>query len=137
VPETLSKGHKALGKAFAECHTRHTSHGKILVSKEDFVECFISGTRQKILGKNEHSAKNKPKKPKKNSKKNLPGEAPTGQRPPVSVEVASRGIFCTLCNLRDSNPRPLPRAYPLYHCTTLSLVSRFRFGSPHIILNRV
>jgi nucleoside-triphosphatase THEP1 len=42
LEDTLGKGHKALGKAFAECHTRHTSHGKILVSKEDFAECFIS-----------------------------------------------------------------------------------------------
>jgi hypothetical protein len=48
VPEALGKGHKALGKAFAECHSRHTSHGKILVDKEDFAEWFISGTWQSL-----------------------------------------------------------------------------------------
>jgi hypothetical protein len=60
----LGKGHKALGKVFVECHTWHTSHGKILVGKEDFDECFISGTREslcRVLKK--HSAKNEPKKP--------------------------------------------------------------------------
>jgi hypothetical protein len=54
------KGHKALGEAFAECHTRHTSYGKILVGKEDFAEALSQG-----LDKNKHSAKNEPKKPPK------------------------------------------------------------------------
>jgi hypothetical protein len=75
-----AKGHKALGKAFVECHTRHISHGKILVGKEDFAECFISGkpsakkhsahlhTQQRINRKN----------PEKNSKFFFTGEASTG-----------------------------------------------------------
>jgi hypothetical protein len=45
---SLPRGHKVLGKAFAECHTRHTSHGKLLDGKEMFVECFLSGTRQSL-----------------------------------------------------------------------------------------
>jgi hypothetical protein len=33
---------------------------------------------RKTLGKNEHSAKNEPKNPQKNSKKKFTGEAPIG-----------------------------------------------------------
>jgi hypothetical protein len=42
------KGYNALGKVFAECRTRHTSLSKILASKEDFAEGFISGTWQRL-----------------------------------------------------------------------------------------
>jgi hypothetical protein len=55
---------------------------------------------KKTLDKNEHSAKNEPKKPKKNSKKKLPGEASTG----LSL---SRHFSCKIRALRsrqDSNP---------------------------------
>jgi hypothetical protein len=49
--QLLCRVHEALGKghnAFAECHTRYTSLGKILAGKEDFAEGFISGTRQRL-----------------------------------------------------------------------------------------
>jgi hypothetical protein len=39
VPRALGKGHKALGKAFAKCDTRHTSHGKILDGKSCADDC--------------------------------------------------------------------------------------------------
>jgi hypothetical protein len=115
VLEALDKGYSAFGKAFAECYTRHNSHGKILVGKEDFVECFISGTRQSLCQvlkkhsvKNEHSAKNESKNPEKIAKNVFfTREAPTGLCPP---EIASRGIFRALRGRRDSNPQPLPRA---------------------------
>jgi hypothetical protein len=124
------KGHKALGKAFAECHTRHTSHGKILVGKEDFAECFC-----RVLKK--HSAKNEPKRPPKNSKNNFfTGEVPPASAPAVSVVVTGRGIFHTKFTCYAAG-RILTRDLsfvrsPLYHCTTLSLVSRFRLV-PHIL----
>jgi hypothetical protein len=83
-------------------------------------------TRQRI------NRKNLEKIAKKNS-----GEAPTGQR----VKVVSRGIFrakfaCYAAGGIRTHDLPLARN-PLYYYTTLSLVSRFRFGSPYIILNQV
>jgi len=47
VPETLGKGQITLGKAFAECGTRQRTHGKKLIGKALFVECLLSGTRQR------------------------------------------------------------------------------------------
>jgi hypothetical protein len=69
----LGKGHKALGKVFIECHTWHISHDKILVGKEDFAECFISGTRQSfcLVLKNTQQRMNRKKKLRRNSKKNF------------------------------------------------------------------
>jgi hypothetical protein len=39
-------GHFALGKGFAECHTRQKVHDKNFVDKDLFAECLLSGTRQ-------------------------------------------------------------------------------------------
>jgi len=48
VSKTLGKGLNTFGKVFAECHTRQRAHGKILVGKEVFAECFLSGTQQRL-----------------------------------------------------------------------------------------
>jgi len=45
--QALGKGQIALGKAFAECGTRQRTHGKNLIGKALFAECFLSGTRQR------------------------------------------------------------------------------------------
>ena len=52
-------------------------------------------------------------------------EAPTGQRPPIYDIFRVNFMATPLCT------------YLLYHYTTLSLVSAFRFSSQYIILNRV
>ena len=58
VPEALGKGQIALGKAFAECGTRQRTHGKKLIGKDLFVECLLSGTRQRFCREPRgHSAK--------------------------------------------------------------------------------
>ena len=58
VPEALGKGQIALGKAFAECDTRQRTHGKKLIGKALFVECLLSGTRQRLCRvPRRHSAK--------------------------------------------------------------------------------
>jgi len=62
VSLTLGKGQNTLGKAFAECHTRQRAHGKILIGKGVFAECFLSGTRQRLyrvptLGKDKNKKK--------------------------------------------------------------------------------
>jgi len=44
----LGKGLFALGKTFAECNTRQTPLGKAPDGKGCFVECQISGTRQRL-----------------------------------------------------------------------------------------
>jgi hypothetical protein len=43
-----SVGHFALGKGFVECRTRQRVLGKILIVKGVFIECLLSGTRQKL-----------------------------------------------------------------------------------------
>ena len=80
---------------FAECRTRQRALGKKLIGKEAFAECFLSGTRQSLCRVPEkHSAKiytrqnENAKKPKNNSNF-FSGEATTGQRPPVSIEVTA------------------------------------------------
>ena len=58
VPEALGKGYIALGKAFAECGTRQSTHGKKLIGKALFAECILSGTRQRLCRvPRKHSAK--------------------------------------------------------------------------------
>jgi len=47
VPEALGKGQIAFGKAFAECGTRQSTHGKKLIGKALFAECILLGTRQR------------------------------------------------------------------------------------------
>jgi len=52
VPWALGKGlnalGNALGKAFAESHPRHTSHGNQRLGKAEFAECFLSGIQQTL-----------------------------------------------------------------------------------------
>ena len=58
VPEVLGKGYIALGKAFAECGTWQSTHGKKLIGKALFAECILSGTRQRLCRvPRKHSAK--------------------------------------------------------------------------------
>jgi len=44
----FGKGLNALGKAFAECHPWHTSHGNQRHGKAELAECFLSGTQQSL-----------------------------------------------------------------------------------------
>ena len=62
------------------------------------------------------------------------GEAATSQRPPVFIEV---GAFFTL-NPRLTRPVgfELTTSPSRVCCTTMSLVSRFRYLSSYIVLNR-
>jgi hypothetical protein len=61
VPVALGKDLFALGKGFAECHTRQRTHGKIYVGKDSLPSA------EKTLGKD--SAKSRIEKiPKKNRK---------------------------------------------------------------------
>ena len=47
VSEALGKGQIALDEAFAKCGTRQRTHDKKLIGKTLFVECLLSGTRQR------------------------------------------------------------------------------------------
>ena len=135
VPNALGKGYFALGKAFAECSTRQRASGKKSVGKEFFAECLLSGTRQSLLPSAQHSAKLEPKKTRKNGNFFLIGGGP--HRPaPAHLRHFSRKFRSNAADGIRTRDLPL-RANLLYHCTTLSLVSRFRFSSQHIILNRV
>ena len=60
VSVTLGKGQVTLGKVFAECNTRQTTLGKESHGNEDFAECRITGTRQRICRVPWHSV-NKPR----------------------------------------------------------------------------
>ena len=71
VPGALGNGPKTLGNCFAECNTRHTTHGIFLSANSYLPSVFLSGTQQslcrvpakpmpsagKALGKDLHSAK--------------------------------------------------------------------------------
>jgi len=48
VPGALGKGPIALGKGFAECHTRQRANGKAASGEGFFAECRLSGTRQRL-----------------------------------------------------------------------------------------
>ena len=107
---------RALGKAFAECR---------------------KSTRQRFtLGKMKMR-----KKPKNNSKifqkKNFGGGR---HRPAPACLHRSRCIFCAKFAANAAGgirTHDLSLAcLLLYHCTTLSLVSRFRYLSSYIILNQ-
>jgi hypothetical protein len=92
--------YNALGKGFAECLTRQSPKGK---KKKVSAKAALPNAFYRALDKafakcltldKVHSIKFKTKKSRKNSKTIFfTGEAPTGQRPPVSVEITSRGIF--------------------------------------------
>ena len=60
-------------------------------------------------------------------------EAPIGQRPPIYDIFRVNGYAADVIRTRDF---PLC-TYLLYHYTTLSLMSGFRFSSQYIILNRL
>ena len=145
MPVALGKGSFALGKAFAECNTRQRASVESPSGKGCFAECQISGTRQRLCRvPEEHSAKiytrqneNAKKKPKIIANFFFGG----GHHRPASARLhRSRCIFCAnfaanaAGGIRTHDPS---LAYLLlYHCTTLSLVSRFRYLSSYIILNR-
>ena len=58
VAEALGKAQIALGEAFAECGTRQRTHDKKLIGKALFIECLLSGTRQRLCWEPRgHSAK--------------------------------------------------------------------------------
>ena len=100
MPEALGKGPKTLSKRFAECNTRHTTHGIFLSANnylpsafcralgKAFAECRKSTLQRFTLGKMKMR-----KKPKNNSKFFFSGKAATGQRPsrpaPPTIEVAA------------------------------------------------
>jgi hypothetical protein len=48
---TLGKGLNTLGKAFAECNTRHRALGKKSVGKAAFAECLLSHSAKRELKK--------------------------------------------------------------------------------------
>ena len=129
MPETLGKRHKTLGKWFAECNTRRTALAKNSDGKANFAEC-------PTLGKVE-TEKN-PKKwdflPKKNEFFFIDGgpHRPT----PTHLRHFSREFHGYAADAIRTRDLPLC-TYLLYHYTTLSLVSGFRFSSQYIILNRV
>ena len=146
VPVALGKGSFALGKAFAECNTRQRASVESPSGKGCFAECQISGTRQRLyrvlkkhsVKKNTRQNSNR-KKPKKNSKFFfLIG----GRPPPTSavfffnlLQVAAFFTCYAAGGIRTRNLSLVRN--PLYHCTTPSFVSIFRFGSYNIIQNRV
>lgn len=47
VPTALGIAQNTLDKHFAECHPRHSPHGKKIDGKEAFAEYLLSGTRQR------------------------------------------------------------------------------------------
>jgi hypothetical protein len=96
-PQALGKASKVLGEVFAECSSRR---GKAPSAKIRSAKASLPRAVYRTLGKafaespTLGKARNK-KMRKKNLEKNFQsGEGPTGQRPPVFGEVASRGIFC-------------------------------------------
>ena len=148
MPGALGNGPKPLGNCFAECNTRHTTHGIFLSANsylpstfcralgKAFVECRKSTRQRFTLGKMKMR-----KKPKNNSKifqkKNFGG----GRHQPASARLhRSRCIFCAKFAANAAGgirTHDLSLAcLLLYHCTTMSLVSRFRYLSSYIILNR-
>ena len=137
MTETLGKIHKTLGKLFAECNTRRTALAKNSDGKANFAECLLSGTRH--LPSARHSAKLKPKKTRKNGnfypKKNGIDGGPHWPAP-THLRHFSREFHGYAADAIQTRDLPLC-TYLLYHYTTLSLVSGFRFSSQYIILNRV
>ena len=136
MPETLGKRHKTLGKWFAECNTWRTALAKNSDGKANFAECLLSGTRQSLC-----RAKLKPKKTRKNGNfypKKMDFFIDGGpHRPaPTHLRHLSREFHGYAANAIRTRDLPL-YTYLLYHYTTLSLVSGFRFSSQYIILNRV
>ena len=110
MPRALGKAQFTLGKAFAECPTL----GKV-------------GTEKK-------AEKNGNFYPKKMIFF-LIGGGPH-RSAPIHLRLFSRKFHGYAADGIQTRDLPL-RTNLLYHYTTLSLVSRFRFSSQYIILNRV
>ena len=108
-PTLPSVFYRALGKAFAECPTL----GKVETKKNPKKWEFLPKKIDFFLSM----------------------EAPTGQRPPI-YDIFRVNFMATRPTRFEPENLPLC-TYLLYHYTTLSLVSGFRFSSQYIILNRV
>ena len=142
VPGALGKAQFALGKGFAECCTRQRPLGKKWVGKDVFAECLLSGTRQSLCRVPDTRQSWNRKKTRKNGnfypkKMNffLIGGGPH-RSAPIHLRLFSRKFHGYVANGIRTQDLPL-RTNLLYHYTTLSLVSGFRFSSQYIILNRV
>ena len=141
---TLGKGPKTLGNCFAECNTRHTTHGIFLSANsylpstfcralgKAFAECRKSTGQRFTLGKMKLR-----KKPKNNSKIFFRG----GRHQPAPAHL--HRSWCIFCAKFAANAAGGIRTHDLslaclllYHYTTLSLVSGFLYLSSYIILNR-
>ena len=109
-PTLPSVFYRALGKAFAECPTL----GKVETEKNPKKWEFL---------------------PKKNGKIFLISGGPH-RSTPIHLRLFSRKLHGYAADGIRTQDLPL-RTNLLYHYTTLSLVSRFRFSSQYIILNRV
>ena len=104
-PTLPSVFYQALGKAFAECPTL----GKVETKKNPKNGNFYQKKKEFFLSM----------------------EAPTGQRPPIYEFFHVNFYAADAIRTRDL----LLCTYLLYHYTTLSLMSGFRFSSQYIILN--
>jgi hypothetical protein len=134
VPGALGKAQFALGKGFAECCTRQRPLGKKWVGKDVFAECLLSGTRPTRQSWN----RKKPEKMGILTKKIeffLIGGGPH-RSAPIHLWLFSRKFHGYAADGTRTRDLPL-RTNLLYHYTTPSLVSGFRFSSQYIILNRV
>ena len=130
----LGKASQALGKGFAECRTRQRSLGKDLIGKNFFAECQKSTLGKAFaecptLGK--VGTEKNPKKweflPKKNGKFVLISGGPH-RSAPIHLRLFSRQFHGYAADGTRTRDLPL-RTNLLYHYTTLSLVSGFRFSS--------
>ena len=119
------------------CHSKpnlHSTNNTRQINRRQRRLCRVS-----FVG---HSAKLKPKKTKKNGnfyQKKMEFFFIDGgpHRPaPTHLRHFSREFHCYAADAIRTRDLPLC-TYLLYHYTTLSLVSAFRFSSQYIILNRV
>ena len=138
VPGALGNGPKTLGNCFAECNTRHTTHGIFLSANNYLASAFCrvaecrKSTRQSFtLGK---------MKMRKNPK--IIAKFFFGGGRHRSAPVYLHRSRCIFCAKFAANTAGGIRTHDLslaclllYHCTTLSLVSRFRYLSSYIKLN--
>ena len=103
--------------------------------KANFAECFLPGTRQSLCRVPDTRQSWNRKKPEKN------GTFFNRWRPPPDSARPAPAIFrVKFAATRPAGfePATSSSSVPSFnHCTTLPLMSRFRFGSSHIILNRV
>ena len=122
--------------------------GKELIDKEAFAECFLSGTRQSLCRVPEKYSAKIYTRQNENAKKliNKSNFFFRGRPPPASTHPSSatgHRSRCIFCAKFTANAAGGIRTHDLsiaclllYHYTTLWLVSRFRYLSSYIILNR-